>query len=148
MFVNHRTDEVSIDKILGQLESTFTPVRNPYFSPPLRSQFTIAGIQLTNWLLIALMFATAFVVATSIRAIWWARVTLLMLLLAGPFYTFYFAYFSSRDYPAPARFALPLVPLMVVAAAYGIRNRATLAVVGTVAGLTVLNTVYQLVTAL
>jgi hypothetical protein len=37
---------------------------------------------------------------------------------------------------------------MVVAAAYGIRNRATLAVVGTVAGLTVLNTVYQLVTAL
>lgn len=148
MFVNHQTDEVSVDKILAQLETTFTPVRNPYFSPPLRSQFTIAGIQLTNWLLIALMFATAFVVATSIRAIWWARITLLTLLLAGPFYTFYFAYFSSRDYPAPARFALPLVPMMVVAAACGIRNRATLVVVGTVAGLTVLNTVYQLVTAL
>ena len=148
MFVNHRIDEVSIDKVLGQLSSTFTPVRNPYFSPPLRSQVTIAGVELTNWLLISLMFASAFVVATTDRAAWWARVTMAALLAAGPFYTFYFAYFSNQDFPAPARFALPLVPLMVVVAAPAIEVGRVFWVAATVAALCALNTLYQLVSAI
>lgn len=148
MFVNHRIDEVSIDKVLGQLSSTFTPVRNPYFSPPLRSQVTIAGVELTNWLLIGLMFASAFVVAITDRAAWWARVTLAALLAAGPFYTFYFAYFSNQDFPAPARFALPLVPLMVMVAAAAIEFGRVFWVAATVAALCALNTLYQLVSAI
>jgi hypothetical protein len=148
MFVNHRIDEVSIDKVLGQLSSTFTPVRNPYFSPPLRSQVTIAGVELTNWLLISLMFATAFVVAATDRAAWWARVTIAALLAAGPFYTFYFAYFSNQDFPAPARFALPLVPLMVVVVATAIQHGRVFRVAATVAGLCAVNTLYQLVSAI
>lgn len=147
MFTNHRTDSVSIDKVLEQLESTFTPVRNPYLSPPLRSQLTIVGIQLTNWLLIALMFSAAFVVAVGNRSAWWARVTMAALLAAGPFYTFYFAYFSNQDFPAPARFALPLVPLMTVAAAAALRNTRVLYVAATIATLAGINTLFQLVTA-
>lgn len=148
MFVNHRIDEVSIDKVLGQLSSTFTPVRNPYFSPPLRSQVTIAGVELTNWLLISLMFATAFVVAVTDRAAWWARVTIAALLAAGPFYTFYFAYFSNQDFPAPARFALPLVPLMVVVVAASIQYGRVFLIASAVAALCAVNTLYQLVAAL
>ncbi len=148
MFVNHRIEEVSIDKVLGQLSSTFTPVRNPYFSPPLRSQITIAGVEITNWLLIGLMFATAFVVATTNRSAWWARVTIAALLAAGPFYTFYFAYFSNQDFPAPARFALPLVPLMAVVVAAAIEHGRTFWIAATVAALCAINTLYQLVTAL
>ncbi len=147
MFVNHRTDEVSIEKVLAQLESTFTPVRNPYFSPPLRSQLTIAGVQLTNWVLIALMFATAFIVVVSARLTWWARVTVAALLAAGPFYTFYFAYFSNQDFPAPARFALPLVPMIAVVVAAALQSRAAWWAASIVAAVTALNTVMQLVTA-
>lgn len=148
MFTNHRIDEVSIDKVLGQLPSTFTPVHNPYFSPPLRSQLTIAGVQLTNWLLIGLMFTTAVILAANARTAWWARVTIAALLAAGPFYTFYFAYFSNQDFPAPARFALPLVPLMVVVVAAAIEQGRAFWVATTVAAGCAANTIYQLVTAL
>ena len=147
MFTNHRTDSVSIDKVLEQLESTFTPVRNPYLSAPLRSQFTIVGMQLTNWLLIALMFSAAFVVVVGNRAAWWARVTMAALLAAGPFYTFYFAYFSNQDFAAPARFALPLVPMMTVVAAAALRNARAFYVAATIAALAGINTLFQLVTA-
>jgi len=147
MFVVHRTESVSFEKVIAQLSSTFTPVRNPYLSPPLRSQLTIAGLELTNWLLIALLFSAAIVVVSSARLTWLSRITLVMLLAAGPFYTFYFAYFSNQDFAAPARFALPLVPLMAIAASSAIQRRSTLLAVWGVAALTGLNTVFQLLTA-
>ncbi len=109
---------------------------------------TIAGVELTNWLLISLMFITAFVVAATDRSAWWARVTIAALLAAGPFYTFYFAYFSNQDFPAPARFALPLVPLMVVVVAAALEHGRALWVGATVAALCTINTLYQLVSAL
>lgn len=146
-FTDYRIDGVSWDKVLAQLETTFTPVRNPYFSAPLRSQYTVAGVQLLNWLLISLMFATAVYLAVSSRVAWWARVVMLALLTAGPFYTFYFAYASNQDYPAPARFALPLVPLMVVVAAVAIDRTKAFWVASAVLAVTGLNTLYQLATA-
>ena len=73
-------------------------------------------------------------------------VTMAALLAAGPFYTLYFAYFSNQDFPAPARFALPLVPLMTVVAAAALRTRAVFWVAASIAGLAGLNTVFQLVT--
>jgi hypothetical protein len=147
MFANHRTDGVAWEKVLAQLESTFTPVHNPYFSPPLRSQITIAITQLTNWTLIGLLFAAAFIAVHGVQRIWWARITIAVLLLAGPFYTFYFAYMSNADFAAPARFALPLVPIMAVAAAAGIRTRPARIAVGAVAAVSAANTLFQLVTA-
>lgn len=147
MFVVNRAEGVSFEKVVANLSSTFTPVRNPYLSPPLRSQLTVAGLELTNWLLIALLFSAAVVVFSGARLTWLARITAGMLLAAGPFYTFYFAYFSNQDFAAPARFALPLVPLLAVAASAAVQRRATLVVVWGVAGLTGLNTLFQLVTA-
>ena len=147
MFAVHRTESVSFEKVIAQLSSTFTPARNPYLSPPLRSQLTIAGLELTNWLLIALLFSAAFIVVSGARLTWLSRITVGMLLAAGPFYTFYFAYFSNQDFAAPARFALPLVPLMAIAASSAIQRRPTLLAVWAVAALTGLNTVFQLLTA-
>jgi hypothetical protein len=147
MFTVNRADGVSFDKVIGQLSATFTPVHNPYVSPPLRSPWTLAGMELTNWLLIALMFATAVLLVGASRITWFARITVVMLLAAGPFYTLYFAVNSNQDFPAPARFALPLVPFLAVAAVGAIRQRATLTVVWVVAAFTSLNTVVHLLTA-
>lgn len=147
MFEVHRTNGVSIARVLENLPSTFSPARNPYFSPPLSSQLTVAGAQLTDWLLIALLFAGAVVIGGRPDIQWWTRVTMLCLLAAGPFYTFYFAYFSNSDFNAPARFALPLVPLMAMCVASAIRTKATeVAIIG-VGGYVILNTSFQLLTA-
>lgn len=147
MFTIHRTTGVSVEKVIAQLSSTFTPVRNPYFSPPLRSQVTIAGVELTNWLLIALLIGAAVLVVCSDRLTWMARITVVMLLAAGPFYTFYFAYFSNQDFAAPARFALPLIPMMAVSAAAAVDRRPVLITVWGVAALAGTNTLLQLLTA-
>jgi len=37
------------------------------------------------------------------------------MVLAGPMYSFYYAYFSNADYSAPGRFGLGLLPVAVVA---------------------------------
>ncbi len=148
MFTNHQTETVSIDRVLEQLDATFTPVRNPYISPPLQSRFMIVNVQVVNWLLIALLFASAFVVVTSARRAWWARVTIAVLLTAGPFYTFYFAAISNQDFSAPARFALPIVPLLVVSVAFALDRDRTFWVAVVVAGLAALNVTWQLVAAL
>jgi hypothetical protein len=147
MFINHRSDSgVSFSRVLEQLNAVFTPVINPHLSTPLRSQLTIAGIQLTNWLLIALMFVAAFVLVGRARPAWLSRVGMAAMLAAGPFYTFYYAYWSDADYPAPARFGLPLVSIVVVTAASALTTRAAVVVTSGVTAAVVLNTLFQLVT--
>lgn len=115
--------DVSLDKVLDQLSATFTPVQRAYLPPLLRTSSILAFIFLTNWLLVGLMFASALGPAVRERMALWARVTAVMLLTAGPFYTFYYAYFSNVDFPAPGRFALPLLPILMVVAADGLRTR-------------------------
>lgn len=147
MFANNVATGVSTDKIIGQLSATFTPVRNAYVSPPMRSSWTFAGVELTNWVFIALLIAAAVAVATTARQAWLARATVAALLAAGPFYTFYFAYFSNQDFGTPARFGLPLVPLMIVSAASAMDKRSAVWMVSVVAAITGINMVIQLVGA-
>lgn len=125
--------DVTVDRVLGQLSATFTPVQRAYLPPVLRTTTTLAFILITNWLLIGALFQSALGAGTRRRLAWWGRATALMLLAAGPFYTFYYAYFSNVDFPAPGRFALPLVPLLMVVAADALRTRAAVVVVSAVA---------------
>lgn len=141
------TYEVSIEKILAQLESVFTPVHNPYLSPPLRSPYTLAFIDLTNWLLIAVMFAGAFVIVGRQQIAWLSRAGMAAMLLAGPFYTWYFAHYNHADFPAPARFGLPLIALVVVSIGAALVTRPVFAVAAAVAAGSALNVTYQLLTA-
>ncbi|MCB0965421.1 MAG: hypothetical protein KDB37_01185 [Ilumatobacter sp.] len=147
MFEAHRTTGVSWSRVFEQLGATFSPLRGPYLSPPLRSDATVLGLQLSNWLMIALMFAAAFLVVRAASLTLWARVLMLALLAAGPFYTFYYAYFNNSDFSAPARFALPLVPLMAVVTASALRTRDAILAASGVFGFVALTTFVQLLAA-
>jgi hypothetical protein len=141
------TSEVSIDKVVAQLGSVFTPVNNPYVSPPLESLYTWAFIDLVNWLLIAVMFAGAFVVAGRAQIAWLARVGMAAMLLAGPFYTWYYAYYNHADFPAPARFGLPLLAIVVPVVGASLVTRPMRAVAAVLAAGAASNIVFQLLTA-
>ena len=138
--------EVSFDKVIDQLSATFTPVQRAYLPPLLRTSIVLAFIFVTNWLLIGLMFSSAFGADTRERMRWWGRVIAVMLLAAGPFYTFYYAYFSNADFAAPGRFALPLVPVLMMVAADALRTRAAVWVAGVIAAGSTVTTVYHLLT--
>ncbi|WP_420450870.1 hypothetical protein [Ilumatobacter sp.] len=146
MFTERRVDGVDWDRVLQQIDATFTPVARAYNPPFLRSQITYALIGLTNWLLIATMFVTAVGLVAHRRTVWAARVTMVALLAAGPFYTFSFAYFSGSDFPAPGRFGLPLIALIAVAASAALDTRPARLVAGTLAAISMAYTVWLLLT--
>ena len=93
------------------------------------------------------MFAAAFALAVSARVAWLSRLGMAAMLAAGPFYTFYYAYWSNADFPAPARFGLPLVSILVVVAAAALTTRAAIVITGAVTAVVAANTVLQLITA-
>lgn len=131
MFTRVRTDGVDWGRVLGQLDATMTPVARAYLPPLYRTETTLAFIFMTNWLFIAALVGMS-LVATGRRALL-ARVVTVALVLAGPFYTWYYAEFSQSDFPAPGRFALPVVAAMLVVAASAIRTRTAEIVAGTIA---------------
>jgi len=148
MFVDHRTDGVRWERVLAQLDITFTPVRPSYvyISSPFRSPISLAVGQLMNWFFIAVLVGGLLVATMSRRLRIWSILVVVALLSAGPFYTFYYAYFSGKDFGAPVRFALPLVPAMiVVVAAVADRTRSVLVAQGILL-LALINTSYQLLT--
>ena len=145
--VVRQVDGVDLDRVLSQLPRVFTPVGNTYLPPPLRTAFDVNLIQLTNWLLIGLIFAAALVYVARQRTAWLARLSILAMLAAGPLYTFYYAYFNNVDFPAPGRFGLPLLPFVMVLAATAMRTRASLVVSGVLGATVFTTTSYLLLTA-
>jgi hypothetical protein len=141
MFEGREVFEFSWTQVWQQLPAVFTPISNTYVSPPLSGQFTIMLLQLANWTFIGLMFTGAMVYVANRRAALFSRLTLAALLLAGPFYTFYYAWFSDVFYPAPGRFGLPLVAPMAIVAAGAMRTRAATAVSLMVGGTAVVYTI-------
>ena len=146
MFSERRVAGVDWDRVLQQLGAEFTPVTSAYNPPFLRSQITYSFIALTNWVLIGTMFVTAVGLVAHRRTVWLTRVTMLALLAAGPFYTFSFARFSGADFPAPGRFGLPLIPLVVVGAAAALDGRPARIIAGAVAAASMANTLWLLLT--
>jgi hypothetical protein len=135
---------VDIPRLLYELSSTFTPVQRAYLPPFMRTSATLAAILLTNWLLIGAIFQTALGPERRRNIAWWSRILALALLAAGPFYTFYYAYLSNVDFPAPGRFALPLVPLLMTVAAAALRTRAALGVAAVVAAASLVSMTFHL----
>lgn len=65
---NAAPDGVVWDKLLDQLPKIFTPVNNAYVPPFMRTQQTIALMEVTDWILIGAMFLGAIgLVSTAIR---------------------------------------------------------------------------------
>jgi hypothetical protein len=142
-----RVDEVSIERVVSQVASLFTPLDNLYRPPHFAVQYIRNVLDFTDWLLIGLLIAALIVYVGQRRSMTLAGVTIATLLAAGPLYTFYYAYFSGLDFAAPGRFGLPLIPALMVAAATAIRTRAAVIVSGTVAGAVVVTTVVALLAA-
>lgn len=80
------------------------------------------------------------------RAVWLTRFGMAALIVAGPLYTFSFAYFSNADFPAQARFALPLVTFLVLALAAALTTRWAMGAATTVVVLSSANLVWLLLT--
>ncbi len=165
MFADNATlDGVNWDRVLQQLDTIFTPVNHAYVTSFLRSQRTYALQDVVNWLLIGAMFAVVIGVASTStrpsdeageageivvaadRARWLTRFGMITLIAAGPFYTFSFAYFSNADFPAPARFGLPLVVFLVIGLAAALTTRWAMAIATTVVVLASTNLLWLLLT--
>ncbi len=145
--VVRQVTEVDLDRVLSQLPRVFTPINNTYLPPPLRTAFDVNLVQLTNWLVIGLIFAAALVYVAEQRTAWLARLSVVAMLAAGPLYTFYYAYFGNVDFPAPGRFGLPLLPFVLVMVATAMRTRASLVVSGVLGAAVFTTTSYLLLTA-
>ncbi|MEP4650761.1 MAG: hypothetical protein ABJ314_11295, partial [Ilumatobacter sp.] len=77
---------------------------------------------------------------------WLTRFGMVALIAAGPFYTFSFAYFSDADFPSQARFALPLVTLLVVGLASALTTRWAMGIASVVVTLSSANLLWLLLT--
>lgn len=166
-------DGVVWDKVLAQLDTLFTPVNYAFVPNFLASQHTAALQEVVNWLLIGAMFAVAIrtttphvlsdtvhpddvvhpdprttsdTVRSDDRAVWLTRFGMAALIVAGPLYTFSFAYFSNADFPAQARFALPLVTFLVLALAAALTTKWAMGAATTVVVLSSANLVWLLLT--
>lgn len=162
MFADNAADGVVWDTVLAQLDTLFTPVNYAFVPGFLASERTAAMQEIVNWLLIGAMFAVA-IGATASRSTngrpesaelaiaderiaWLTRFGIVALIAAGPFYTFSFAYFSNADFPAQARFALPLVIFMVVGLAGALTTRWAMAIAATIVTLASANLLWLLLT--
>jgi len=145
--VDNASDGLDGEFIAAQLDANFLPITKAYLPPFLRTQYAFSFIQLTNWLLIGLMFVAAIETVRQRRAAWLARIGIVTLLLSGPFYTFSFAFFSDSDFPAPGRFALPMIVFIVVTAASAMRTRVAVGAAGTVAATSAGYTLFLLLSA-
>jgi hypothetical protein len=106
---------VDSDRILQQLQTVVSPVWNVYIPKTLNSELIIVVKSLYNWLIIGSLLALSLKSDTRRGLALISGATLGVMVLAGPFYSFYYAYFSDTQYPAPGRFGLGLLPVAVVA---------------------------------
>lgn len=94
-----------------------TPLADPYLVPPLRSAWTAIFSELTVWLLLLGLLATALLGGVHERVAALARSWAIVGLLGGPILVV-LNYFGQRQYiELPVRYALTLVPGLVVVTA-------------------------------
>jgi len=115
MYINNQVTEVDSERILQQLQTVVSPVWNVFIPQTLKSELVIVVKSLYNWLIIGSLLALSLKSDTRKGLALISGTTLGVMVLAGPFYSFYYAYFSSTQYSAPGRFGLGLLPVAVVA---------------------------------
>jgi len=111
----NQTAAVDSDRLLQQIETVVSPIWNVYIPHTLNTDLNRALKSLYNWFIIGALFALS--LKGYVRKAWAiiSGGTLAVMVLAGPMYSFYYAYFSNADYSAPGRFGLGLLPVAVVA---------------------------------
>jgi hypothetical protein len=111
----NQVTEVDSERILQQLQTVVSPVWNVFIPQTLKSELVKVVKSLYNWLIIGSLFALSLKSNARKGLALISGATLAVMVLAGPMYSFYYAYFSNAEYPAPGRFGLGLLPVAVVA---------------------------------
>ena len=111
----NQTTGVDTNRLLQQIEKVVSPIWNVYIPPTLNTDLVRVLKSLYNWFIIGALFALS--LKSNARKGWaiMSGATLAVMVLAGPMYSFYYAYFSNAEYAAPGRFGLGLLPVAVLA---------------------------------
>jgi len=133
MTYEHATSGVDINKLLQQIESVASPVKVVYLPYTLNTALVRLSMTLLNWMINGSLVGSVFFKKVGSRLSILAGGTLISMILAGPFYTFYYAYFSDADFNAPGRFGMALMPFATVAIASVLEKRVVMVVIGTLA---------------
>ena len=115
MYGMNQVTEVDSERILQQLQTVVSPVWNVFIPQTLKSELVIVVKSLYNWLIIGSLLALSLKSTGRKGLALISGSTLGVMVFAGPFYSFYYAYFSNIQYSAPGRFGLGLLPVAVVA---------------------------------
>ena len=115
MYGMNQVTEVDSERILQQLQTVVSPVWNVFIPQTLKSELVIVVKSLYNWLIIGSLLALSLKSTGRKGLALISGSTLGVMVFAGPFYSFYYAYFSNIQYAAPGRFGLGLLPVAVVA---------------------------------
>jgi len=137
-------ESLQADNILDSSRAMFPPVAFPATPPPLRTPFTSAVADVTNWLLIGGLLSAVFYARRGGRLEAAAVAALVVLLVSGPLLVVTTFVFSSTYFPVPARYGLGVVPVLILLLATALRKRAVQTVVSLLAGSAVLYTAIEL----
>ena len=119
----HFTDDVSIDRMLQQVETVASPVHAVYLPYTVNTDIMRVFVSLLNWMILGSLAGLTFLKKSGSRLSVISGSTFLVMILAGPAYTFYYAYFSAANFSAPGRFGMSLMPFATLAIAAVLEKR-------------------------
>ena len=128
MYNAYVTSGVKWDRVVQQLGQVVTPIWNTYQPPFLRTEGIRMVMTISNWLVIGSLLHISFSKNAGQLVSKISSSTFTTFVLAGPLYTFIYAYFSGWDFAAPGRFGLSLLPFTAIPIAKSLEKRATTAI--------------------
>lgn len=135
---------VTTNLLISRLEALITPISQPYIPALLRGQITSSLLHFTGWILIGTVAAAVLTSHSRSRVSLLCSSAVGWLLVAGPLFTIHW---SDTTLPIPARYGLPLLPLLLVGTAWVLRKRAALWSVGAFAAYGNVYMLFRLITA-
>ncbi len=118
---------VTMDLLVSRLTALTTPISEPYLPMLLRGTITTTLLQFTSWILIGTVMAAVLTQPTRSRVSLLCGSAVLWLLIAGPLFTLRW---SNSTLPIPARYGLPLLPLLLLGTASVLKKKAALLSLG------------------
>jgi len=108
--LNQQAQSLRPEMILGQVQATVTPARDPYLVPFLRNGVVRTIVSATDWVFIASALGLAALAARGSPGVSLGASTFLCAVMTGPVLTVTNYVFQHAFYAIPARYGLSLIP--------------------------------------
>jgi hypothetical protein len=131
---------LSFEQVLGQVQATVTPARDPYFVSFLQNNKIRTINQLTDWALLGGAVGLAAFAGRGSRGEALAAASIVCMLATGPLLTVTNFVFQGAVYAIPSRYGLSLMPALAACLALSLDKRWTQACVSLLAGVSVVAT--------